>query len=111
MNNALEYVKMMVESGLEKPAAEQIVKVIHNVMTSNFATKHDLEKMELKASAEFDKLRSEMNERFVKVESEIQSIRSEIKSSFENLELKMTVKLGLMLVTSIGVMTTLNKLL
>ncbi len=100
MNNSLDYVKMMVEGGLEKSAAEQVMKVIHNVMTSNFATKHDLEKMELKTQSEINELRSELK-----------AFRSEMKSSFENLELKMTVKLGLMLVAAIGVMTTLHKLI
>lgn len=100
MFNALKYTQELEKAGFTREQADASIKLLIDVMNENFATKSDL-KMEMQD-----------------VRSEIQGIRSEMKaleiktaSGFQELEYKLTIKLGTMMTLAIGVTATLVKLI
>ncbi len=92
MFNALKYTEILEQAGLTKKQAEQIVKVLIEIMEQNLASKHDLKEFKLEIIQEIKQL---------KVEADHQS---------KEMELRMTIKLGSMILATGGLMLTLMKL-
>ena len=109
MFNALRYTEELERAGFTKNQAETSVKMLIDLMNENFATKSDLNVMELALRSDMkaieNSLRSEMK-------ASENSLRTEIKAvetSVRELEYKLTNKLGAMMVVGIGIIATLIK--
>lgn len=100
MFNALKYSQELQKAGFSREQAEASVNLLVDVMDQNFATKADLKDLEHRMDIRFSDLKSEMDLRFSKVESK-----------FQELEYKLTIKLGAMLTVAVGAIATLNKVL
>ena len=115
MINALEYTKKLEKAGFTKEQAEHSVLMVIEIMDKNFATAHDLEKSTLITTADIKEMRSEMQNMESSIRKDMKnmetSIRTDLNHGFENLESRMTIKLGSMLVISVAAMATLVKIL
>jgi hypothetical protein len=84
MFNALRYTEEMERAGFTKSQAETSVKLLIDVMNENFATKSDI----------------------LMLKSDLQSVESSIRE----LEYRLTIKLGSMLVIGLGVIATVMRI-
>ena len=89
-------VKMLQQAGFGEDQAEAVVTTVSDALNESVATKADI--LTLEAG-----LRSEIQE----VQSEVQEVQSELRA----LELRMTIKLGGILVVGLALITALDKLL
>jgi hypothetical protein len=85
MFNALRYTEEMERAGFTRSHAETSVKLLIDVMNENFATKSDI----------------------LMLKSDLQSVESSIRE----LEYRLTIKLGSMLVIGLGVIATVCNVL
>ena len=93
MFNALKYTEKMEEVGFTREQAETSINILLEIMDNKFATKDDLEKLRTQMVNEFEKVHTKMD------------------YGFRDLEQRMTIKLGSMMVITVGVMTAIQKLL
>ena len=93
--NAFKYVEDLREAGVPDKQAEAHLRVLHDIVESNLATKRDIE--EVKRDIE-------------EVKREIQELRNELKRDIKELEQKMTIKLGALIVVTIGILVALSNL-
>lgn len=89
MFDSLKYSKKIENAGFERNQAEVLTNVLVEIMSDNLATQGDI---------------------FL-LKQEISDFKKEVFSRFENLELKMTIKLGGMLIVAVGLIVTLQKVL
>jgi hypothetical protein len=119
--STLRYTQRLEEAGFNRRQAEEIVTIQQDAMNDNFATKNDLERMQLATKAELQAVRAEMASEFQAVRaemaSEFQAVRAEMASEFklvrlefnaalQALEHRMIIKLGAMQVVGVGIILT-----
>ena len=96
-------VKRLQQAGFGEEQAEALVTTVSDALNESVATKADLLSLEASLRSEVQEVQSEVQE----VRSEVQEVRSELRA----LELRMTIKLGGILVVGLGLITVLDKLL
>ncbi len=103
MIHALRYTEELEKVGFSTEQAKKSVQIWMELMDQNFATKADFkehyfmtktDQMEMKA--QFDELRHDMKTRFIEVDAKL-----------DKLESRLTVKLGIMMAASIGIVSTI----
>jgi len=82
MFNTLRYAKMLEEVGFSREQAETSIKILVEIMEDKLASKQDL-----------------------------QELKIEIQHSMNQLESKLTIRMGTMLAASIAIVTALQKLI
>jgi len=87
MFNSLKYTKVLEEVGIPRDQAEAHIQIMTEVMESDLATKNDIKD-----------LRTEMRE-----------MKSELKSDLIQLEYRMTIKVGTLLIVGFTTMISLMK--
>ena len=136
MFNALQYTRSLEESGFERDQAEILVRMFMQMIEFNMVTKSDFEKFRLEVSSDFEKFRAEVNSEFSQVRSEFEKFRLEVNSEFskvrselsedindvrtelrgsiadvrsdiEKLSMQLTIKLGVMLAISMGLISSI----
>lgn len=121
MFNALKYTEELEKAGFSRNEAEASLKVLIEVMNENFATKSDLstglKDLEHRMDQRFQVLTQTMESRFQSVDAQMdsrfQSVEarfSTIDSKFQELEYKLTIKLGTMMVLAVGLTATMIQL-
>jgi hypothetical protein len=123
--NALRYTEQLEEAGFTPEQAKSSVKIWMDLMNDNFATKFDVERSEFALRADMkameNSLRSDMKEMESGIRSDMKEMESGIRSDMndmgnslrmdmKSLELRMTVKLGGLMVLGIGLMNAFNRL-
>jgi len=88
MFNSLKYVKQLEEAGVSREQAEVHLQIMTEIIETNLATKQDVKD-----------LRTEINE-----------LRIEMRNGFVQLEQKMTIKLGSIVILGHGILFALLKL-
>lgn len=140
MLNALKYAEELEKAGFTHEQAETSVKVIFEVMTQNFATKSDLKELEFATRADIKALefatRADIKELEQSTKADIKELEFKMKefehkvdlrfsemeaktgakflivdSKFQNLENRLTIKLGAMQAASVALIVALLKLL
>ena len=91
MKTALDYAKILNETGLKKETSEQAVRVIYDIMDHKFVTKSDFNEFNLEMRAEFKILRQEMDYRFKEFDQKLEKLKSD-----------MTIRLGSMMFVMTG---------
>ena len=86
--NAIKYIGELREAGVPEKQAEVHLRILHEVIESNLATKRDIEE----------------------VKRDIEELRSELKRDIKELEQRMTIKLGALIVVTIGVIVALSNI-
>ncbi len=79
--NAIKYIGELREAGVPEKQAEVHLRILHDVIESNLATKRDIEEL-----------------------------RSELKRDIKELEQKMIIKLGALIVVTIVIIVALSNL-
>ena len=98
MIKALQYSKQLEAVGLSREQAEVHLRILTDVIEGEMATKYDLQKLTSELKTEISAVRSELK-------ADIQGLRAEM----QQLESKMTIKLGLMQAASVAVLTAVIK--
>ena len=75
-----------------------------------FTLKHELEKFRAELQHDIETLRAELKHDIDKVQANLEITRTELKRDIKEMEQKLTIKLGALLVIGISVLTLLDKL-
>lgn len=129
MFNALQYTKSLEEKGFERDQAEILVGMFMQMIEFNMLSKSDFENYKAESKLEFESFRVETKSEFKKVRhemsSEFEKVRHEMSSEFDKVRLEMrhgfalvddkinklslhlTIKLGVLLAISVGLLSTI----
>jgi len=121
--NTYELIKTLEKAGMSEKQAEAITTGIlraHEV--AGLATKADLRELQAQTKAdlreEMAALRTDLQELRAETKADLQAVKTEIRESqaqtkaeMRELELRMTIKLGSMMIIGIGVLTAVIKFL
>jgi len=104
MFDTLKYAKKLEASGMTRDQAEVQVHIIAEMVVDGVATKQDLALQTALTQKEFLAVRSEMQTEFAAVRSEMRSefasVRAATRSEIQDLEHRMTLRLGAMIAAS-----------
>ncbi|MBM4268981.1 MAG: hypothetical protein FJ144_20610 [Deltaproteobacteria bacterium] len=123
--DTLAYAKRLREAGFSEQQAEGQAQALAAAMTDSLATKQDLRELELRMDARFahvDARFVQVDARFVQVDARFEQLEKQIDLRFAehsarfdarlaDLERRMTMRLGGIVVASFGVFSALVKLL
>jgi len=121
--NTYEFIKSLEDAGMdEKHAAAISNGILRAHEVADLATKGDLRESQARTDSKIDKveatLRTEMQELraetkadLQEVKTEIQELRTQTKADLRELELRMTIKLGSMMIVAVGVIGMMIKFL
>ncbi|RCL04147.1 MAG: hypothetical protein JSC189_000195 [Candidatus Tokpelaia sp. JSC189] len=113
-----EFIKTLAQSGMPEVQAEAISTAVRQAhKAADLVTRTDMREMEVRNNAkieavrtEIKDLRTDMREIETALRGEIKDLRKDMDSRFIQLEQRMTIKLGSMLVVAIGVFAAIVKL-
>lgn len=114
MFNALKYTEELEKAGFSRNEAEASLKVLIEVMNENFATKSDLRELEQRMDAKFQAVDNRFQVLTQIMESRFQAVDarfSAVDARFQELEYKLTIKLGTMMIVAIATTATLIQIL
>ena len=86
--NAIKYIGELREAGVPEKQAEVHLRILHEVIESNLATKRDIEELR----------------------SELKRDIEEVKRDIKELEQRMIIKLGALIVVTIGIIVALSNI-
>ena len=86
--NAIKYIGELREAGVPEKQAEVHLRILHEVIESNLATKRDIEE----------------------VKRDIQELKTELKRDIRELEQRMIIKLGGLIVITLGILVALSNI-
>jgi hypothetical protein len=102
------FVKRLEAAGMSVTHAEALADAMGEIVLQSIVTKTDLREVDLGLRAEMKELsaslRGEMNELSAALRGEMNELRKELK----NMELRLTLRMGAMLVFVIAILTTLK---
>lgn len=122
MIHALRYTEELEKVGFSTEQAKKSVQIWMELMDQNFATKADFkehyfmtktDQMELRheMKGQIDELRHEMKGQIDELRHEMNTRFEIVDTKFDKLESKLTIKLGIMMAASIGIVSTIVGLL
>jgi predicted nucleic acid-binding Zn-ribbon protein len=88
------------KAGFSQEHAEAAADAFAEIVTEQVATKQDIHDLQ----TEIDALRTEMRSEFAAVRSDIATLRSDMAAGFREVEQRMTIRLGGMLVVLAGIL-------
>ena len=94
-------VKKLQEVGFDESQAEMVIRMIGEAYDDSVATKADIAAVRTELVAQGAELRAEIQD----IRAELKAIRAEIR----DLEQRMTIKLGGLLVLALTLLTAINK--
>ena len=83
-------VEQLIEAGIPREHAAAQVRLLADTINDNFATKADIERLELKLDTRIAEVRSEIAELRAELHTDIAAVRTEVA----NLETRLTGKIG-----------------
>jgi len=98
--DTLAYAKRLREAGFTEQQAEGQAQALAAAMTDSLATKQDLRELEVRVGARFDA-----------VDAKFEAMDAHFDARLADLERRMTMRLGGMMVTGIGVVSVLVKVI
>ena len=101
--DTLKFAKRLKEAGFTEQQAEALAAAEAELIEANLATKRDLKELEVA-------LKRDIKELEVALKRDIKELETSLKHDKE-LEYRMTLKLGAMMVVAVGAVATLVKLL
>jgi predicted transport protein len=130
MFNTLKYAKILEEAGFTRPRAEASVRILVETMEDKFASKQDLKDLEVVVKQDLKDLevvvkqdlkdlevvvKQDLKDLEVVVKQELKDLETAFKRSleqvdfkFQQLESKLTIRMGTMLAASIAIITALQ---
>ena len=121
MIHVLRYTEELEKVGFSTEQAKKSVQLWMDLMDQNFATKSDFKEHYFMTKTDLkevqnemkdlkNEIQTEMKELRNEFQSEIKDLRTEVKSDMKELEHNLTVRLGVMLAASIGVISAIVSL-
>ena len=98
-------VKKLKEVGFDEAQAEAVVRMVGEAFDDSVATKADIVTVRADLSTQGAELRGEIREVRTELRAEAKAIRAELRE----LEQRMTIKLGGLLVLALTLLTAINK--
>ena len=98
-------VKKLQKVGFDESQAEMVIRMIGEAYDNSVATKADIAAVRTELVAQGAELRAEIQEVRAELHAEAKSIRAEIR----DLEQRMTIKLGGLLVLALTLLTAINR--
>lgn len=105
--DTLKFAKRLKEAGFTEQQAEALADAEAEFIEQNLATKLDIADIKRDIKELDATLRTEIKQLEVKIEQ----IRSDLARDMKDLEYRMTIKLGTLMVVAVGAIATLVKLL
>ena len=103
-------IKTLIKKGLTEEQAEGIIEVQQDAMLNNLATKDDIDELKTLISNNTLKIK-ETNLKIEQTNLKIEELRKDTKKDLLILEYKLILKLGLIIVATIGLFTQIDKIL
>ena len=128
MFNTLRYAKMLEEVGFSRDQAETSVKILVEIMEDKLASKQDLQDFRVASKQDLQDLRvaskqdlqdlrieaqqakTEVQYSITQLESKLNYSLKEMRTDLQQMELKLTIRMGTMLAASIAILTAIQKL-
>ena len=101
--NAFKYVGELREAGVPEKQAETHLRILHEIVESNLATKRDIKELEQKMELKMEQNTNELKR-------DIKELEQSTKRDIKELEQKMLIKLGALMVVTIGIIVALSNL-
>jgi len=114
MLNALRYTRILENAGFTEEQSKAAVDCWMEFMSAEFVTKGDLKELEYTTRSAIKDLEYNMNKRFDQVDLRFEQIENrfeQIDQKFEKHELKLTIKLGVIMLSGITVVQLLPAIL
>ncbi len=102
MFNAFKYTKQLEEAGFSREQAEIQLQVMTEIVEGELATKQDLKILETGFRQDFEILRKDLS-------TVIEIKTSSLENKMQQLEYRMTIKLGSLLIVGFTTIATLMK--
>jgi hypothetical protein len=107
MIHALRYTEELEKVGFSTEQAKKSVQIWMDLMDQNFATKADFKEHYFMTRNDMMDLRSEFKTRCDEIETKFDKRCDAIEAKFDKLEYKLVFKLGIMMATSIAVVSAI----
>ena len=101
------FVKELIAAGFTQQQAEAQVQVLARLVYDQLATKRDIVELQ----KEIVEIRRDIAELKAELKRDIKELESSTKRDLKELEMRLTIRLGAMLVVAVGVLAVLQKLL
>ena len=108
MIHVLRYTEELEKVGFTNEQAKKSVQLWMDLMDQNFATKADFKEHYFMTKTDLSEVRSEMKEFKTEIQSEMKELRTEFKADIKAVEHTLTIRMGVMLGASIGLITALT---
>jgi len=124
--DTLKFAKRLKEGGFTDQQAETLAQAEAEFIEQNLTTKRDLKDLEIAVKRDVKELevalkrdieelrgsvKRDIEELRGSVKRDVEALHADLKRDMKELEYRMTIKLGAMLVVAVGAMATLVKLL
>jgi len=117
--NTYDFVKSLADAGMdEKHAAAISAGILRAHEVADLATKADVDLAVASLRTEMRESQADLREEMAEMRTDLQAVKTEIRESqaqtkaeMRELELRMTIKLGSMMIIGIGVLTAVIKFL
>ena len=114
MIHVLRYTEELEKVGFSTEQAKKSVQLWMDLMDQNFATKSDFKEHYFMTKNDLKDVQNEMNDLKNELQSDMKDLKSELQSEMKDLktdikgvEHRLTVRLGVMLASSIGIISAL----
>ncbi|MFZ4713301.1 MAG: hypothetical protein ACOYL6_06305 [Bacteriovoracaceae bacterium] len=108
MIHVLRYTEELEKVGFTTEQAKKSVQLWMDLMDQNFATKADFKEHYFMTKADLNEVRSEMKDLQVELRSEMKELKTELNANIKTVEHTLTIRMGVMLGASIGLITALT---
>ena len=110
MIHVLRYTEELEKVGFSTEQAKKSVQLWMDLMDQNFATKADFKEHYFMTKTDLKDVQTEMKDLKSELQTEIKDLRTELKADIKELEHSLTVRLGVMLAASVGVISAIVSL-
>ena len=97
--DTLSYARRLKAAGMPEAQAEAVAEATRDIVTSDVATKADIERLETSTKADIAAVRAE-----------IAAVRSDLTHEIAAMGLQVTVRLGALIAVGVGILAALIKL-
>ena len=104
-------VKRLTQSGMDEQQAEALVECQAQLINDNLATEQDIQEIKRDIQEVKQEIKRDIEALRLETEQNVEKLRLETKKDIKELELRLTIRLGSIIVVAIGVVATLVKLL
>ena len=92
--DTLQYTQRLEEVGLGRHQAEALVEVMDDAMKDNFATKHDLTRVQNELQVEIRQVSHEMKIMELQIRADMQKMEAGIRADMQKMEHRLLLRLG-----------------